>query len=147
MPRYLNEGGDHYTAGGEQDATCHKHGAIFDSDDPDLCEKFPCKFKRIYAEVDPTEPIVQDTPTPETPAVDAPSVDATTGVPIVKEGYTDQTVDFPQAADNGLQILRDKRGWWVYEMDSPEDPCHDKALRRKKLVAPWLDAYLAEDEE
>lgn len=156
MPLYKNNGGAHTLL----DGTTIPHGGTFESDDPNLLKKFRGKFERVIIEAVTPEPpcvqapseasaqITQDVNTEEeekTPVQKAAEKGAEFVLP---EGSVDVTDEFPTAKDADIRVLKDKRGWWVYDFmlsadDTNNEPANDKPLR-KKDVGTFIDDLLAE---
>lgn len=125
MATLKNVGGQHVFA----DGTTIAPGAVFeyDGDADELVKKFIGKF-----EYERTAPVAA--PAPTTPA--APSA-PTKPEKTADDGFVDMTDDFPVAAQHDLKVLRDRRGWWLYDGD--KDPVNEKPLKKKDV-----DAEIAE---
>jgi hypothetical protein len=125
MAKYLNKGGVHIGPGG----VVVEPGKTFVSNDPELCVKFPNKFELIHPEV-PTPVLRQsvDTPEPEKTEV---QVAAEKGAEGIAAPGKDVTSEFDGAADGGLTVRKDKRGWWVY--DEGEDAINEKPLKKREV--------------
>jgi len=125
---YENLGGQHITP----DGTRVEHGKTFHSDDPNLCKKFPNKFKRCHIDAPPAQPVNS---TPATPVAESEkAVDE-------KSGPKDVTDEFLEAAKNDLVVEKDSRGWHVRDSDETE-AINNKPLKKKE-VADFIKKYLA----
>ena len=126
---YINKGGQHVLA----DGTKVERGERFDCDDPDLRVNFPNKFELVNVDEKPVNapPPVAAKPAP------APKPD--------KDEPEDVTKDFTVDQDGNLTVLKDKKGWNVFE-EGDEEPLNEKPLK-KKDVQPFIDEYLDEDSE
>jgi len=135
MVKYLNKGGVHVTA----DGTAVLSGETFVCDDPELCTKFPNKFEVVYPE--PPTPVLKqsvDTPAPEKTEIQEAAEKGAEGItaPVLK----DVTSNFPKAKEGGLAVKKDKRGWWLYEVDD-EEPVNEKPLKKREVSA-FITDYL-----
>lgn len=122
MTTYRNDGGNHELS----DGTIIGHGKEFESEDRDLCKKFPNKFTEVHkasVEVATTAPAPVDVPAEEKP---------------VEGNPVDVTSDFKDAVDGDLKVTRDKDGWWVYD---DGELIHKEALL-KKNVKKTIKEYL-----
>lgn len=106
---YRNLGGQHILL----DGTTIEKGEVFECDDPELLTKFPQKFERVH----PGE---------------------AEGAPTAGD-RTDVTTDFPEAAEADLTVLKDRKGWFVF--DEGDEPLNEKPLK-KKDVAAFIETYL-----
>lgn len=106
MTKYVNNGGAHETACGKVVA----NGEEFECD-TDLQALFPNKFSVVKGSPQPSERFAKfdETATTSPPAA----------TPASKKGptpeATDVSKDFAAAEDYDVQVVRDKRGWWVLD--------------------------------
>ncbi len=122
---YKNLGGEHRCVNGE----IVKQGETFESDDGNLCKKFPNKFKRVTVEAPPSNavpppPVLVESPSPESKDRDTKGQDV--------------TGDFPLASKNDLIVRKDSRGWWVFDEEDDnggKEALHEKSLKRKDVVS------------
>lgn len=106
--KYKNVGGEHIC----KDGTVVPNGKFFDSDDKDLCKKFPNKFEAVNDQV--------------TDSVNKPAP--------VNNDPVDVTEDYPEAKENKMTVTKIGKGWWVTEEDEDE-AAHDKPLKKKDVEA------------
>ena len=108
-----NLGGGHNLA----DGTVVGHGETFEheGDFDALCKKFPNKFERCHK--------------------------AETGGTATADDRQDVTTEFPEAAEAGLTVLKDKKGWSVY--DEGDEPIEGTPCTKGKVKAA-IEKYLAD---
>lgn len=142
MLTYKNMGGLHTLL----DGTTVPKGGVFQSDDPYLCKKFRGKFERVIEEPAPAPaPVVQSVDTPEEKKTAVQKAAETGATDVLPEGTTDVTGEFPSAQEADMRVLKDKRGWYVYD-DGGKEPANEKPLKRK-AVDCFIEELLADEGE
>ena len=131
MNTYKNVGGTHEMA----DGTIVRTGETVTTE-LDLVAHLPQKFILV-----PATPVVVTKPK-AAPVAPAPkAAPKTNNDAPVDNGMADVTADFDGAAEADLTVMKDKRGWWVY--DGTEDAANEKALKKKE-VADFIAEYTAD---
>jgi hypothetical protein len=134
---YINKGGLHTLA----DGTKVPGGETFESTDPNLCAKFPLKFEKAGSVKKPVNATTA-APEPESTATPSEENKAISGQTVAENAPQDVTAEFTVDSDGSLTVLRDKKGWAVFE-DGDDDALNDKPLKKKE-VQPFIDDYLAD---
>jgi len=138
MATYRNIGGEHITADGKT----IKNGGTFVSNDPTLLKRFSTKFTKVDAGDVPTEQAKPSAPVAAVKPADAPKAPVAAVKPTAGDVALDEDVtsEFPTAADAGLVIKKDKRGWWVFD-EADDNPANEKPLLKKE-VEDFIDEYI-----
>lgn len=151
--KYENVGGSHTTA----DGRIIKKGEVFSDPDPDLCDKFPNKFRKVTPATEVPEkaddgggsaPSTQDGA--KTPPVATTGGDTGTDTGsgdgggqadnTAQRDGDDVTDEFAEVEGTELRVYKVAKGWSVYH-GNDKDPLNEKPMLRRD-VAAFVEAYL-----
>lgn len=120
--KWKNVGAAHTTETGRN----VQRGEVFESDLP-LDTLFVGKFERVYKEAE-AEAEAEAPKAPDNTEQGA----LTEKKECVSSDREDVTTEFPGAAEAGLVVVKDKKGWCVY--DEGNAPINEKPLRKKDVL-------------
>jgi len=105
----------------------------------DLVKAFPEKFERVDLTAAEAKKIAAENTQKETPKPEAIQQKETADAanPLGR----DVTKRFPRAVEEDFMVIADGGAFFVVEKDDPQNPLHDKPLKKKDVV-PFIDQYL-----
>jgi hypothetical protein len=126
MAKYKNIGGPHEL----NDGTLVAHGDVFETEQ-DVLAAFPNKFVVVG-----DKPAAKPAPEPKAAATPAPKKADAKKAPA--EDAQDVTADFDIAGEFDVRVLKDKRGWWVIDLDTV---MHEAPLKKGSVAKFIADTF------